>query len=131
MLNKLAQHLDRRWPARVVSINWGPSVRPPVWSSPEVQRQFAERGVVLIPPDEGCRRLLDELRFGRKGEAEVVIGGAVGLRLARPSPTSAVESAPLFLGSWIHSPATGWPDCGEAASAPTPHIWQCAHPYWA
>jgi hypothetical protein len=66
--------LDQRWPARVVAINWGP------WKatgmvSPEVEREFARRGVALIGPEHGCRLMEEELRRGRKGEAEVVIGG--------------------------------------------------------
>jgi len=73
-LNKLAVYLDRRWPARVVSINWGP------WNkrgmvSPELQREFERRGVALIPPAIGWRRLDEEVRCGRKGEAEVIVGG--------------------------------------------------------
>ena len=79
VLNKLAQDLDRRWPARVVSINWGPWLTTGM-VTPEVQRQFAERGVDLIPIDVGCRMLDEELRRSdRQGEAEVVIGGARGL----------------------------------------------------
>ena len=79
VLNKLAQDLDRRWPGRVVSINWGPWLQSGM-VPPEVERQFAERGVVLIPPDVGCRMLVEELRLGRKGEAEILIGGARGPR---------------------------------------------------
>jgi NAD(P)-dependent dehydrogenase (short-subunit alcohol dehydrogenase family)/acyl carrier protein len=75
VLNKLAQELDPRWPGRVVSINWGPW-RSPGMVSPEVERQFASRGVALIPLDTGCRLLDEELRRGRKGETEVVIGAA-------------------------------------------------------
>ena len=74
VLNKLAQELDHRWPGRVVSINWGPWRSGMV--SPEVARQFASRGVTLIPIDTGCRLLDEELRRGRKGETEVVIGAA-------------------------------------------------------
>jgi NAD(P)-dependent dehydrogenase (short-subunit alcohol dehydrogenase family) len=77
VLNKLAQDLDRSWPGRVVSINWGPWLESGM-VSPDVKRQFAERGVVLIPPEVGCRMLMEELRFGRKGEVEVLIGGAKG-----------------------------------------------------
>jgi len=44
--------------------------------SPEVQRQFEARGVPLIDVATGCSALLDELRVGAAGEAEVVIGTA-------------------------------------------------------
>jgi hypothetical protein len=43
-------------------------------------REFARRGVILVPPEVGRRRLDEEIRSGRKGEAEVIIGG-VGDRL--------------------------------------------------
>jgi len=75
VLNKLAQYLDRRWPGRVVSINWGPWLKTGMVSD-GVRRQFAERGVSLIPVDVGCRKLDAELCLGRKGEVEVLIGGA-------------------------------------------------------
>ncbi len=78
VLNKLAQDLDRRWPARVVSINWGPWLTAGM-VSPELQREFARRGVEVIPIDVGCRHFLDELLYGKKGEVEVVIGGATPL----------------------------------------------------
>lgn len=74
VLNKLAQELDRRWPAHITSINWGPWLKTGMVSE-GVQRQFAERGVELIPLAVGCQRLIEELRFGRKGEVEVVVGG--------------------------------------------------------
>jgi acyl transferase domain-containing protein/NAD(P)H-dependent flavin oxidoreductase YrpB (nitropropane dioxygenase family) len=76
-LSRLAAELDRRWPARVVSIDWGP------WSgagmAAALEQEFTRRGVVLIAPDVGCRALLDELERGEKGEVEVVIGAASGL----------------------------------------------------
>ncbi len=74
ILNKLAVSLDAAWPSRVVSINWGPWLKTGM-VSPEVQRQFAERQVTLIPIEVGCRMLDQEIRCGRKGEAEVVVGG--------------------------------------------------------
>jgi acyl transferase domain-containing protein/NAD(P)H-dependent flavin oxidoreductase YrpB (nitropropane dioxygenase family)/NAD(P)-dependent dehydrogenase (short-subunit alcohol dehydrogenase family)/acyl carrier protein len=75
VLNKMAVCLDRSWPARVVALNWGP------WDtdgmvSPEVRKQFAERGVELIAAGAGLRRLEEELKYGRSGESEIVIGGA-------------------------------------------------------
>ncbi len=93
MLNKLAQSLDRQWPARVVAINWGP------WqsgmASAEVQRHFAERGVTLIPAEVGSAMLLDELRSGAKGEPEVIIGGfrqAESLMLDRPPALTSLNA---------------------------------------
>jgi acyl transferase domain-containing protein/NAD(P)H-dependent flavin oxidoreductase YrpB (nitropropane dioxygenase family)/NAD(P)-dependent dehydrogenase (short-subunit alcohol dehydrogenase family) len=73
VLNKLALYLDSQWPGRVISINWGP------WEgvgmvSEEVRRQFAERGVQLITPEAGKCAFDQEMRFGRKGEVEVVFG---------------------------------------------------------
>ncbi|HZX48069.1 MAG TPA: SDR family NAD(P)-dependent oxidoreductase [Nitrospirota bacterium] len=73
VLNKMAVYLDHRWPGRVAAINWGPWAKAGMVSA-EVERQFAERGVQLIPPGAGRLLFDDELRFGRKGESEVVIG---------------------------------------------------------
>jgi acyl transferase domain-containing protein/NAD(P)H-dependent flavin oxidoreductase YrpB (nitropropane dioxygenase family) len=100
VLNKLAQSLDQRWPARVVSMNWGPWLTTGM-ASAEVLRQFADRGVALIPPEEGCRFVIDELKFGRKGDAEVVIGGSRPSReciaealTSRPAATISVSAQP-------------------------------------
>ena len=102
VLNKLAQQLDRRWDARVVAINWGP------WAgtgmvSPEVARQFAERGVALIPPDVGCARLDEELRRGRKGEVEVLIGGVDDVPVAAPETTQ--RPARRATAAFLRSPS--------------------------
>jgi acyl transferase domain-containing protein len=93
VLNKLAQELDRRWPARVVSINWGPWRRKGM-VSPEVARQFARRGVALIPIEVGCRLLDEELRRGRKGEVEVLVGAA-----AAPATPPLLASGTELLGT--------------------------------
>ncbi|MDB5307682.1 MAG: erythronolide synthase [Gemmataceae bacterium] len=73
-LNKLADALAGRWPARVVCINWGP------WDAgmvgDELRRVYAARGIDLIPVAEGTRAFLDELRLPG-GPAEVVISGGV------------------------------------------------------
>jgi NAD(P)-dependent dehydrogenase (short-subunit alcohol dehydrogenase family) len=80
VLNKLALHLDRRWPGRVVSLNWGP------WStgmvSSELERQFVARGIELIPPSAGCRAMDKELRYGKKGDVVVLL--TAGGRAAPP-----------------------------------------------
>jgi NAD(P)-dependent dehydrogenase (short-subunit alcohol dehydrogenase family) len=72
VLNKLALHLNSRWPARVVSVNWGPWAKLGMVSA-ELQRQFASRGIRLVSPPDGCRRMDQELGYGRKGEVEVLL----------------------------------------------------------
>ncbi|HEU4759321.1 MAG TPA: SDR family NAD(P)-dependent oxidoreductase [Dehalococcoidia bacterium] len=91
VVNKLALELDRRWPARVVAMNWGPWLKAGMVSG-GVQRQFAERGVVLIPPEAGREALDAELRYGRKGQAEVLIGGGWA---AEPADASASGNGQL------------------------------------
>jgi NAD(P)-dependent dehydrogenase (short-subunit alcohol dehydrogenase family) len=59
-LDDLAHHLWRRLPGRVVSIGWGP------WAgagmvTPDLEREYARRGIDLIPPEEGVQRFLEEL----------------------------------------------------------------------
>ena len=85
MLAKLAQELDRRWEARVVSIDWGPW-RGGGMVSAALEEEFARRGVALISPEVGCAMLEEEIARGRKGEAEVVIGAATGLSEGGTSP---------------------------------------------
>ena len=83
VLSKLALKLDREWPARVVSIAWGP------WSQvgmvAELEKHLVQRGLKLISPEEGPVFVLEELLHGRKGDSEVVIGGGAeqALRPAR------------------------------------------------
>ena len=80
VLGRLAHELDRRWPARVVAIDWGP------WRAAGMVSPWLERGVrpPRRRPDRARRRaarmLDEELSRGRKGEAEIVIGAAPGSR---------------------------------------------------
>jgi acyl transferase domain-containing protein/NAD(P)H-dependent flavin oxidoreductase YrpB (nitropropane dioxygenase family)/NAD(P)-dependent dehydrogenase (short-subunit alcohol dehydrogenase family) len=75
-LNKLAVWLDRRWPGRVVSMIWGP------WSGvgmvSDLEGHLGRRGLGIIPPEIGCSGFVDELRWGRKGEVEVILSGELG-----------------------------------------------------
>ncbi|MHB1555978.1 MAG: SDR family NAD(P)-dependent oxidoreductase, partial [Isosphaeraceae bacterium] len=75
-LSKLAQWLDRRWPGRVVSVIWGP------WSGvgmvSQLEGHLGRRGLGMITPEAGRTLLLDELRFGRKGDVEVIYTGGLG-----------------------------------------------------
>jgi NAD(P)-dependent dehydrogenase (short-subunit alcohol dehydrogenase family) len=90
VLNGLARDLDRRMPGRVVSLLWGPWESAGM-ASEEVQRLFRDRGVQVIPPKAGRRCLVDELLYGRKGDAEVIFGDAP---YASAAPGS--ESLPLI-----------------------------------
>jgi NAD(P)-dependent dehydrogenase (short-subunit alcohol dehydrogenase family) len=86
-LNKLAVWLDRRWPGRVVSMIWGP------WSGvgmvSDLEHHLVRRGLGMIDPSEGRSRLADELRFGRKGEVEVIVAGDLGNLATTTQPGSA------------------------------------------
>jgi NAD(P)-dependent dehydrogenase (short-subunit alcohol dehydrogenase family) len=70
-LDELALAASRVRPGRIVSVDWGP------WAgagmvSPELEREYARRGVGLIDPEDGVRSLLDELALPH-GPAQVVI----------------------------------------------------------
>ena len=73
ILNAIAADCDARVPARVVAFNWGPWDAPGM-VTPEVRRQFSAQGVELLAPEPAVQAFVDELRLGRKGEVEVVIG---------------------------------------------------------
>jgi acyl transferase domain-containing protein/NAD(P)-dependent dehydrogenase (short-subunit alcohol dehydrogenase family) len=74
VLNKLALFLDARWPARVVAINWGPWAKKGMVSD-ALEKQFAQRGITMVPPCVGVRKMIEELCYGRKGDTELIIGG--------------------------------------------------------
>jgi NAD(P)-dependent dehydrogenase (short-subunit alcohol dehydrogenase family) len=76
ILNKLAHWLDRRWTGRVVSLIWGP------WSGvgmvSQLEDHLGRRGLGMIAPDMGRSLLIDELRYGCKGDVEVIYSGELG-----------------------------------------------------
>jgi acyl transferase domain-containing protein len=84
ILNKMAHLIKRQYPAcHVVALDWGP------WESgmvtPELAKAFAERkmSIELIPIEDGCRMLIQELTSGNQDIAQVVIGSSLA---APPSP---------------------------------------------
>jgi hypothetical protein len=97
VLNKLAAYLDRQWSGRVVSINWGPWANAGM-VSPEVQRQFAARGVQMIDPQSGQRALDGELRYGKKGEVEVILAGGAWENMDSPRSKTSLDAFPLLTG---------------------------------
>lgn len=94
VMNGLTTALAGRWPGRVVAMLWGPWGKTGM-ASPEVQRQFAERGIVPITPHDGRRAMLDELRYGAPEQVEAVIGqGPWAAGAAAPAP----PELPLLAG---------------------------------
>ncbi len=98
ILNKLAQQLRARWNTRVVAVNWGPWATLGM-ASEGVQRQFAERGIAVIPVDVGRRMLIDEIARGSVADVEVVIAGGEAIKAiaaddlgARPANTRRLTS---------------------------------------
>jgi acyl transferase domain-containing protein len=95
ILNKLALWLDRRWPCRVVSAIWGP------WSGvgmvSQLESHLGRRGLGMIAPEVGRSLLIDELRYGKKGDVEVIYTGELGtleqpiVCEAAPEPVGAVS----------------------------------------
>jgi acyl transferase domain-containing protein/NAD(P)H-dependent flavin oxidoreductase YrpB (nitropropane dioxygenase family) len=95
ILNKLAHWLDRRSAGRVLSVIWGP------WSGvgmvSQLETHLGRRGLGMISPDEGPSLLVDELRYGRKGDVEVILSGKLGT-LEEPSAHRRAAE-PLEIGS--------------------------------
>ncbi len=71
ILNKLALSLADRWPARIISINWGP------WESkgmvsPELKNEFLRHRIDLIEPEKALQFMDYELRSSARKEPEVI-----------------------------------------------------------
>jgi NAD(P)-dependent dehydrogenase (short-subunit alcohol dehydrogenase family)/acyl carrier protein len=95
-LDELAQRFDGVDGRRVVSIDWGP------WGGtgmvgPELEREYARRGIGLIHPEDGIRALLHELGTLPGEPAQVVV--------MRAEP-AAMEGRPQIApGSWTPTDA--------------------------
>jgi hypothetical protein len=90
-LDELAARFDGVDGRRVISIDWGP------WGgtgmvSPELEREYARRGVGLIDPDEGVRALLTEMATLPGEPAQVVV--------MRAEPEALDGRPPLAPGTW-------------------------------
>lgn len=100
-LNALAAQLDRRWPARVVSVGWGPWAERGM-ASPHLRERLASRGFDYIPLKQGCATFADELLHGAKGETEVLIFSKAGegpLMREADTGASAQPAGELELGA--------------------------------
>jgi malonyl CoA-acyl carrier protein transacylase/NAD(P)-dependent dehydrogenase (short-subunit alcohol dehydrogenase family) len=70
-LDKLAHRLQARVRGRVISLDWGP------WAgtgmvTPELEREYARRGLALIDPERGIEALLAELS-APAGDSQVIL----------------------------------------------------------
>lgn len=88
VLSKYAMELDRRWPARVFTVAWGPWER--VGMVADLENHLQARGITLIEPEVGAALFLEELEFGWKGESEVLIAG--GAAQLQKTPSRATET---------------------------------------
>ncbi|HEX8237522.1 MAG TPA: SDR family NAD(P)-dependent oxidoreductase [Abditibacteriaceae bacterium] len=93
-LNKLAAELDRKWPARVVSIGWGPWEGTGM-ASPLLREHLAKSGLDYLPMQAGREMFLREIEQGRKGEVEVLVLAVAGdgglLAAQQPSGTDLIS----------------------------------------
>jgi NAD(P)-dependent dehydrogenase (short-subunit alcohol dehydrogenase family) len=92
VLNKLALYLNRKWPCRVVSINWGP------WAStgmvsPDLEKEFSRRGIPLLNPETALKKMNEELRLGQKEDAEIIIASLPGIK---PGERNGIETTRVF-----------------------------------
>jgi NAD(P)-dependent dehydrogenase (short-subunit alcohol dehydrogenase family)/acyl carrier protein len=87
MLDKLAHALQARVQGRVLSVNWGP------WAgkgmvSPELEREYARRGIGLIPVRDGVDMLLHELCEGDREDVQIVMMCGTPESMSVPQPRS-------------------------------------------
>ena len=83
ILSKLAVWLGKKWPNRVVAVEWGPWAMLGM-ATPEIQKQFSERGIATVPPQLGCDMLLAELEDGPRGDSLIVIAGGSAVTTGQP-----------------------------------------------
>jgi hypothetical protein len=74
----------------VVSVAWGPWAE--VGMVAELEKHLVARGLKLIAPGVGAKFAVDEVVFGAKGEAEVVVAGGTEYA-GRPGKQAPAELA--------------------------------------
>ena len=76
ILNKSAHLLKQQYPqCHVVAINWGG------WDSgmvtPQLKKEFARRGIEIIPVEAGAKMLVNELHDSYRDSTQVVVGSPI------------------------------------------------------
>ena len=74
ILNRLALYLNPGFRGRVVAISWGPWLKKGMVDE-GLRREFEQRGVNLLPSEEGRKAFIQELFYGSKEESLVIIQG--------------------------------------------------------
>jgi NAD(P)-dependent dehydrogenase (short-subunit alcohol dehydrogenase family) len=72
VLDKLAHAWQTRISGRVLSVNWGPWADTGMVSE-ALEREYARKGIGLIPQADGVNALLRELASGASDESQVVL----------------------------------------------------------
>jgi hypothetical protein len=72
VLDKLAHAWQSRIDGHVLSVNWGPWADTGMVSE-ALEKDYARKGIGLIPQAVGVDALLRELAFGRDGGTQVVL----------------------------------------------------------
>jgi acyl transferase domain-containing protein/NAD(P)-dependent dehydrogenase (short-subunit alcohol dehydrogenase family)/acyl carrier protein len=105
VLNKRAQVEAKARPAcRVIAPNWGPWAGGMV--TPSLRPLFEAEGIALIPPSEGARYLVQELRNSEGQPVEVVIlgGGGPDPEFLKPTTVEASEGLTSGLAKVFERP---------------------------
>jgi acyl transferase domain-containing protein/NAD(P)H-dependent flavin oxidoreductase YrpB (nitropropane dioxygenase family)/NAD(P)-dependent dehydrogenase (short-subunit alcohol dehydrogenase family) len=81
VLDKLAWSHAKRNYTRLVSIDWGPWASTGMVSD-QLAKEYARRGIGLIPLEEGIESLLREMVAGNRDDVQVIIAAAAPTALA-------------------------------------------------
>ncbi|GAA0899185.1 MULTISPECIES: type I polyketide synthase [Streptomyces violaceusniger group] len=107
------QHHPR---ARVTSLNWG------AWDSgmvsPEIKAVFEERGITLIPVDEGASLFAEQFTAERAGDVVTVLGPATPLPEREPESRTAAVTVERSLSGLVAEPIVADHIIGDAPVLP-------------
>jgi NAD(P)-dependent dehydrogenase (short-subunit alcohol dehydrogenase family) len=74
-LNQLAWLLHGAWEnTRVIAVNWGPWEEVGMASDGSLNALLASRGIIPVPARSGVEFFRNELRYGGRGDVEIVAG---------------------------------------------------------
>ncbi len=73
VMDRYARVLQQQLKAKVMAINWGP------WKgtgmvSPSLEKEYARRGIALIPLTDGMETFIDELKYGNESQVLIMAG---------------------------------------------------------